>query len=111
MAKTKTSARKTGGKSGAKQSRSSTGGSGKIPDALREAGQKAAELAQNPVARSMLAAGLVTAAAALTSSRKVRDSVKEAGRDAAENAEAAADSASKIGAAIVSDATHAVRPC
>ena len=35
-----------------------------FPDALKEAGQKAAELAQNPVARSMLAAGLVAAAAA-----------------------------------------------
>ena len=32
-----------------------------IPDALREAGRRAAELAQNPVARSLLAAGLVTA--------------------------------------------------
>ncbi|WP_166038954.1 hypothetical protein, partial [Sphingosinicella sp. YJ22] len=31
-----------------------------IPDALREAGRRAADLAQNPVARSLLAAGLVT---------------------------------------------------
>ena len=40
-----------------------------IPDALREAGKKAAELAQNPVARSLLAAGLVTAAAALAANK------------------------------------------
>ena len=30
-----------------------------IPDALREAGKRAAELARNPVARSLLAAALV----------------------------------------------------
>ena len=36
-----------------------------FPDALKEAGQRAAELAQNPVALSMMAAGLVAAAAAL----------------------------------------------
>jgi len=81
----------------------------KLPKALREAGQRAAELAQNPVARSMLAAGLVTAAAALTSSQKVRSSVKQAGKDAADTAEAAGDSAAKIGAAIVTAATDAVR--
>src|SRR3546814_18055788 len=75
-AKAKSSTGKSGGKSGSKSS-----GSAKINEALRDAGQKAAELAKNPVARSMLAAGLVTAAAALTSSRKVRESVKEAGRD------------------------------
>ena len=82
---------------------------GKIPNALREAGQRAAELAQNPMARNMLAAGLVAAAAALTSSSRVRESAKQAGRDAAESAEAAAESASRIGAAFVSAATDVVR--
>ncbi len=36
-----------------------------IPEALRDAGRRATDLAQNPYARSLLAAGLVTAAAAL----------------------------------------------
>lgn len=84
-------------------------GMDRLPDALREAGAKAAELAQNPIARSMLAAGLVTAAAALTSSSKVRSGVREATRDALDSADAAADSAGKIGAAIVTAATEAVR--
>jgi DNA-binding XRE family transcriptional regulator len=70
---------------------------------------KVAELAENPVARSMLAAGLVTAAAALTANAKVRATVRDAGRDALDTAEAAADSATKIGAAIVTAATDAVR--
>jgi histone H1/5 len=70
---------------------------------------KLAELAGNPLARSMLAAGLVAAAAALTTNQKVRQSAKKAGREALEGAEAAADNASKIGAAIVSAATDAVR--
>ena len=70
-------------------SKSGKGGSKKksdMSDALRDAGKRASDLAQNPVARSMLAAGLVTAAAALTANKKVRDSVKEAGKDAQEAA-------------------------
>ena len=42
------------------------GAAAAFPDALKEAGQRAAELAQNPVARRMMAAGLGAAAAALT---------------------------------------------
>ena len=109
MAKAKTSA----SKSGAARKTKSPGTSDKMQQALRDAGNKAAELAQNPVARSMLAAGLVTAAAALTSSQKVRSTVRDASREALDNAEAAAntaaDNASKIGAAIVTAATDAVR--
>jgi len=70
---------------------------------------KLAELAANPLARSMLAAGLVAAAAALTTNQKVRQGAKKASREAIDGAEAAADNASKIGAAIVSAATDAVR--
>src|SRR6476469_7511468 len=94
----------------------SGGGGGKartaaaaFPDALKEAGQRAAELAQNPVARSMMAAGLVAAAAARTANSRVRKTVSDASRDALDTAEAAADSATKIGAAIVTAATEAVR--
>ena len=70
--------------SGNKKSKGGKGKSGStaamFPDALREAGQRAAELAQNPVARSMLAAGLVTAAAALTANAKVRKTVSDAAK-------------------------------
>src|SRR5215468_6582918 len=76
---------------------------------MSAATDKLAELAHNPLARSMLAAGLVAAAAALTSNEKVRQSAKKAGKEALEGAEAAAESASKIGAAIVTAATEAVR--
>jgi len=93
---------------GAKKAGSSSA-SDKYAKTLRDAGQKAAELAQNPVARSMLAAGLVAAAAALTANQKVRANTRKAMQDAADNAEAAADTASKVGAAIVTAATEAVR--
>src|ERR687894_652735 len=94
--------RNKGGK-GDKGGKKRSGGAAmdRLPDALREAGARAAELAQNPVARGMLAAGLVTAAAALTSSKTVRSGVRSATRDALDTADAAADSAGKIGAAIV----------
>jgi hypothetical protein len=78
-------------------------------EALREAGARAAELAGNPVARSMLAAGLVTAAAALTANARVRKTVRDAGGGALDTAEAASDSAAKIGAAMVTAATDAVK--
>src|SRR5687768_14283993 len=90
-------------------SKSAKGASTGYADVLKEAGERAADLARNPVARSMLAAGLVTAAAALTANARVRKTVRDAGRDALDTAEAAADSASKIGAAIVTAATDAVR--
>lgn len=76
---------------------------------MSSATDKLSELAQNPVARSMLAAGLVAAAAALSTNEKVRQGAKKAGRDALDGAEAAADNASKIGAAIVTAATETVR--
>lgn len=92
-------AKSTGEKTGKGGSKKSLGG----------ATDKLAELAQNPMARSMLAAGLVTAAAALTANQKVRQSAKKAGREAMDGAEAAADNASKVGAAIITAATDAVR--
>jgi hypothetical protein len=96
-------AKSTGNKSG-------NGGNGaKTGKGLGGATDKLAELAQNPLARSMLAAGLVTAAAALTANEKVRQGAKKAGREAMDGAEAAADNASKVGAAILTAATEAVR--
>jgi hypothetical protein len=76
---------------------------------MAAATDKLTELANNPMARSMLAAGLVAAAAALTTNQKVRQSAKKAGQDALDGAGAAADNASKIGAAIVTAAAEAVR--
>jgi hypothetical protein len=81
----------------------------RIPQQLRDFAQKATELAQNPVARTMIAAGLVTAAAALTANKKVRDSALKAGRDATDGAEEAARAAGEIGTAVVNAATEAFR--
>ncbi len=99
--------------SGGKNEAGGRSASDMIPDALREAGKRAAELARNPVARSLLAAGLVTAAAALAANKNVRDTARRGAKGAREAAEAAADaaadSASKIGAAMIDAATEAVR--
>ena len=82
-------------------------------ESLSVSAYRAAELAQNPVARSLLAAGLVTAASALAANKKVRESARRGARQARDAAEAAADaaadSANKIGAAMISAATDAVR--
>ena len=81
----------------------------RIQPQIRDFAQKAADLAKYPVARTMIAAGLVTAAAAMTSNKKVRDNVKKAGRDAADSAEEAAEAASRIGTAVVNAAAEAFR--
>jgi hypothetical protein len=78
----------------------------RIPAALREFGEKAVELANNPIARSMIAAGLVTAAAALTANQKNRDAVRKVASDAADATEDAAENARRIGAALVTAATE-----
>lgn len=80
-----------------------------IPEALRDAGKRAAEMAQNPYARSLLAAGLVAAAAALASNKNVREATRRNVRSATEAAEIGADNAGKIGVAIVNAATEAVQ--
>jgi len=80
-----------------------------IPEALREAGRRAAELAQNPMARSLFAAGLVTAAAALAANKNVRDTTRKNLRDATDAAGVAAENAGKVGAAIVDAATDAIQ--
>jgi hypothetical protein len=80
-----------------------------IPEALRDAGRRATDLAQNPYARSLLAAGLVTAAAALAANKNVRDATRRNLKDASDAAEVAADNAGKVGAAIINAATEAVQ--
>ena len=84
-------------------------GSDRIQQQIRDFASKAADLAQNPVARTMLAAGLVTAAAAMTTNKKVRDTARKAGREAADSAEDAAEAASRIGTAVVNAAADAFR--
>src|SRR5690349_9174486 len=80
-----------------------------IPDALRDAGKRAADLAQNPYARSLLAAGLVAAAAALAANKNVRDATKRNLKEATDAAEVAAENAGKVGLAIINAATEAVQ--
>jgi hypothetical protein len=95
----------SGGSSGSGQG-GQFAGADRIPVALREFGEKAVELANNPIARSMLAAGLVTAAAALTANQKNRDTVRKAASNAADATEDAAENARRIGAALVTAATE-----
>ncbi len=95
-------------KRGANGNQSSSGGD-RIPASLKEFGQKAADLAQNPVARSVIAAGLVTAAAALTANQKVRDTARKTARDAADATEEAAANASRVGEALVTAAADTFR--
>lgn len=85
------------------------GGGDRIPAALKEFGQKAADLAQNPVARSVIAAGLVTAAAALTANQKVRDTARKTAKDAADATEEAAANATRVGEALVTAAADTFR--
>lgn len=80
-----------------------------LPEALRDAGKRAADLAQNPYARSLLAAGLVAAAAALASNKKVREASRRNLKNAAEAVEVGTDSAGRIGLAMVNAATEAVQ--
>jgi len=117
MAKTSTSTGKknSGTKAaGARTSRAkkpeeAAGWTDGISDALRDASKKASDLAQNPYARSLLAAGLVAAAAALASNKNVREVTRRNLRTATEAVEVGADNAGKIGVAIVNAATEAVQ--
>lgn len=83
-----------------------------MSEVLNEARKKATDLFQNPVARSLLAAGLVTAAAAIASNKNVRDATKRNIREAQEATgsafEAASESANRVGAVIINAAVEAV---
>lgn len=80
-----------------------------LPEALRDAARRASDLAQNPYARSLLAAGLVGAAAALASNKKVQKATQRNLKQASEAIEIGADNAGKIGIAMVNAATEAVQ--
>ena len=77
----------------------------KIPKTLRDSGKAAMKLAQNPVARELLSAGLVAAAAAVAANSRARKAAIDGGRDAADAvtgaATTASSSAAMIGAALV----------
>ncbi len=100
---------KTSSSGGKKAEGSSGWNMDAVPEALREAGKRAAELSQNPYARSLLAAGLVAAAAALASNKNVREATRRNVKAAADAAEVGAENAGKIGIAIVNAATDAVQ--
>lgn len=95
--------------SGGKKPDEASGWTDGISEALRDASKKASDLAQNPYARSLLAAGLVAAAAALASNKNVREVTRRNLRTATEAVEVGADNAGKIGVAIVNAATDAVQ--
>lgn len=80
-----------------------------VPEAMREAGRRAMELAQNPMARSLLAAGLMTAAAAIASNKSVRETARRNLKATTELAEATADNVNRVGAAMINAAADAVQ--
>jgi len=77
----------------------------KIPKTLRDGGKAAMKLAQNPVARDLLSAGLVAAATAVAANSRARKAAVDGTREAADTmagaAATASTSAAKIGAALV----------
>lgn len=81
----------------------------KVPKALRDQGRAAAQLAQSPLARELLTAGLAAAAAAVVANDKSRKKIKDAGQGAVDAAGDVAAGAGRIGAAITAAATDAVQ--
>src|ERR1041384_1867269 len=80
-----------------------------IYEALRDAGRRASDLAQNPYAKGLIAAGLVAAAASLASNKNLRKATRRNLKAAADTAEIGAGNAGKVGLAIVTAATEAVQ--
>ena len=80
-----------------------------MSDTLRDAVKRAGDLAQNPYARGLLAAGMAAAAAALVANKNAREATRRNVKGATEAAEAAAHQASEVGVAIVNAATEAVQ--
>ena len=85
----------------------------KIPKTLRDSGKAALKLAQNPVAREMLSAGLMAAATAVAANSRARAAAANGGRDAADAmndaATKASDNAAKIGLALATAAGSAAQ--
>lgn len=100
MSKNKASA----GKSGAKKIPKRIAGV-KIPKGLRDSGNAAVKLAQSPMARELLSAGLAAAAAAVAANTRARKAAEQSGEDAARGfadvANAATRSAGEIKTALV----------
>lgn len=85
----------------------------KVPKTLRKSGKVALKLAQNPVAREMLAAGLMAAATAVAANRNARRTGQQGARNMADTLNEAADSmatgANKVGAALLAAAAEAAQ--
>ncbi len=99
MSKNKASA----GKSGTKIPKRIAGV--KIPKGLRDSGNAAVKLAQSPMARELLSAGLAAAAAAVAANTRARKAAEQGGEDAAKGfadvTNAATKSAGEIKSALV----------
>lgn len=107
MAKDKTA----GGKKGPRIPKQIAGV--KVPKGLRDSGKAAVKFARSPMARELLSAGLVAAAAAVAANSRARKAAQQSGAEAsdafAKAADTAAESASKIGAAFVEAAGAAAQ--
>ncbi len=76
---------------------------------LRRAGTALKKASENPVVSELAVAALLAAAAALKESPKVRRAAAAAGEEVAGDAEAVAESASKVGTALKAAALEAAR--
>lgn len=85
----------------------------RIPKTLRDSGKAAVKLAQNPIARELLSAGLAAAATAIAANTRARKAAADGGAGVAgavnEAASAASDGAAKVGAAILDAAGDAAQ--
>lgn len=105
---------KSGGKSGAKAAKIPKQIAGvKIPKGLRDSGNAAMKLAQSPMARELLSAGLAAAAAAVVANGRARKTAQQSGEEIKDTmsgaVNAAAESAGKIGTAFVEAASVAAQ--
>ena len=87
----------------------SAGSGGTTKSRVSAVVSEAARLANDPATQKIIAAGLLTAAAAMTADAKLRRVAREAQDAAFEGAGIAAKSANLIGAAIITAATEAAR--
>ena len=83
--------------------KSKKAGKAKAPKALRASADAVAEWTKSPLAREILAAGLIAVAGALADSKAVRARVKGGAKDIGDAAEAT----SRLGAAIAAAASDA----
>jgi len=94
---------------GKKDKKGKKAGKTKLPKALRASGDAVAEWAQSPIARELLAAGLVAVASAIADNKKLRAKAKRGADDAGEITTDAAAMTSQLGAMLAAAATDAAQ--